>query len=191
MGLEDETIEYKINVINIDFKKHKPKKKEKENEKRIMIDEFGDYDDDLTRKLRLKTINRSNLSTTYEKARKIIAEKNIKNKEDYYELCEKDNRLTKEPEIVFKGKFTNWIEYLSIKREYYDLEMCRRKVDELLSKYPEIKHNKLDMSKVCNDLCGLDNLFPPAGLWVEYYDINDLNNIIIIKNKKKKRSPIV
>lgn len=189
MGLEDETIEHKIKVINIDFKKHK--QKEKENEKRIMIDEFGDYDDDLTRKLRLKTINRSNLSTTYEKARKIIAEKNIKNKEDYYELCEKDNRLTKEPEIVFKGKFTNWIEYLSIKREYYDLEMCKRKVDELLSKYPEIKNNKLDLSKVCNDLCGLDNLFPPAGLWVEYYDINDLNNIIIIKNKKKKRSSII
>jgi len=156
-----------------------------------MIDEFGDYDDDLTRKLRLKTINRSNLSTTYERARKIIAEKNIKNKEDYYELCEKDNRLTKEPEIVFKGKFTNWIEYLSIKREYYDLEMCRRKVDELLSKYPEIKNNKLDLSKVCNDLCGLDNLFPPSGLWVEYYDINDLNDIIIIKNKKKKRSSII
>ena len=191
MGLEDETIEHKIKVINIDFKKHKQKKKEKENEKRIMIDEFGDYDDDLTRKLRLKTINRSNLSTTYERARKIIAEKNIKDKEDYYELCEKDNRLTKEPEIVFKGKFTNWIEYLSIKREYYDLEMCRRKVDELLSKYPEIKNNKLDLSKVCNDLCGLDNLFPPSGLWVEYYDINDLNDIIIIKNKKKKRSSII
>ena len=137
MGLEDETITQKIKVFRIDFEKQKPKKRGKE--KSEMIDEFGDYDEELTTNLRLKTIKRSTLATTYEKARKIIADKNIKSKESYYELCERDNRLSIEPEIVFKGQFTNWIEYLSIERVYYDLETCKNKVGEYLLLYPEIK----------------------------------------------------
>ena len=75
-------------------------------------------------------------SITYEKARKIIADKDIKSKESYYELCEIDNRLSKEPEILFKGQFTNWIEYLSIERVYYDLETCKNKVIEYIDNEP-------------------------------------------------------
>ena len=41
------------------------------------------------------------LTITYKKARKIIAKQNIKSKESYYKLCERDNRLSKEPDIVF------------------------------------------------------------------------------------------
>ena len=77
MGLEDETITQKIKVFKIDIEKQKPKSKEKEE--REMVDEFGEYDDELTQKLRLKTVKRTALSTTYEKARKIIADKNIFN----------------------------------------------------------------------------------------------------------------
>ena len=46
---------------------------------------------------------------TYEKARKIIAAKNIKNisKEEYYKLCDIDNRLSTEPEIIYKGHATD------------------------------------------------------------------------------------
>jgi hypothetical protein len=69
----------------------------KETKKKEMVDEFGEYDDELTQKLRLKTIKRTALATTYEKAIKIIADKNIKSKDSYYELCERDNRLSKEP----------------------------------------------------------------------------------------------
>ena len=38
---------------------------------------------------------------TYKEAKKIIAEQNMNNKEKafYYELCEKDDRLSKEPEL--------------------------------------------------------------------------------------------
>jgi hypothetical protein len=39
-------------------------------------------------------------------------------------MCEKDERLTKDPEKDFKGQFTNWIDYLSIERKYYDFETC-------------------------------------------------------------------
>ena len=129
---------------------------------------------------------RTALATTYEKARKIIADKNIKSKEGYYELCERDNRLSKEPEIVFKGQFTNWIEYLSIERVYYDLEICKNKVGEYLLLYPEIKKHYLNLSNVSNKLCKIDTLFPPNGLWVEYYNVKDLRDIITITNNKKK-----
>ena len=119
MGLEDETITQKIKVFRIDIEKQKPIKREKGE--REIVDEFGEYEHELTQQLRLKTIKRTALSTTYEKARKIIADKNIKSPESYYELCERDNRLSKEPEIAFNGQFTNWIEYLSIERIYLSL----------------------------------------------------------------------
>ena len=189
MGLEDETITQKIKVFRIEIEKQKPKPREKEE--REIIDEFGEYDDELTQKLRLKTIKRTALATTYEKARKIIADKNIKSKESYYELCERDNRLSKEPEIAFKGQFTNWIEYLSIERVYYDLETCKNKVGEYLISYPDIKKHYLDLSIVSNDLVKIDALFPPNGLWVEYYNVKDLRDIITITNKKKKMGAIL
>jgi superfamily II DNA or RNA helicase len=189
MGLEDETITQKIKVFRIDIEKQKLTKREKEE--REIVDEFGEYEDELTQKLKLKTIKRTALSTTYEKARKIIADKNIKSKESYYELCERDNRLSKEPEIVFKGQFTNWIEYLSIERVYYDLETCKNKVGEYLLLRPEIKKYYLDLSVVSNELCKIDALFPPNGLWVEYYNVKDLRDIITIINKKKKMGVIL
>jgi superfamily II DNA or RNA helicase len=204
MSLEDETISQKIKVFRINIEKQKPREKEEKE----MVNEFGEYDDELTQKLRLKTIKRSALTTTYEKARKIIANKNIgvgdfrfaktkqsfaplKNKESYYELCERDNRLSKEPEIVFKGQFTNWIEYLSIERVYYDLKTCINKIDEYLLLYPEIKKHYLDLSIVSNELCKIDSLFPPNDLWVEYYNVKDLKDIITITNNKKKMGVIL
>jgi hypothetical protein len=189
MGLEDETITQKIKVYRIDIEKQKHKPKEKEE--REIVDEFGEYDDELTQKLRLKTIKRTALATTYEKARKIIVDKKIKSKEEYYELCDRDNRLSKEPETVFKGQFTTWIDYLSIERVYYDLETCKNKVSEYLLLYPEIKKQYLDLSIVCKELCKIDALFPPNGLWVEYYNMKDLRDIITITSKKKKLGAIV
>ncbi len=191
MGLEDETITQKIKVSRIDIEKQKPKKQKPKKRKEMgMVNEFGEYNDELTQKLILKTIKRTALTTTYEKTRKIITDKNIKSKESYYELCERDNRLSKEPEIVFKGQFTNWIEYLSIERLYYDLETCKNKVGEYLLLYPEIKKYYLDLSIVMNELVKIDSLFPPNGLWVEYYNVKDLSDLITITNKKKKKGAI-
>jgi len=188
MGLEDETISQKIKVFKINIEKQKPKSREKYE--REMVDEFGEYDDELTQKLRLKTTKRTILGTTYEKARKIIADKNIKDKESYYELCEKDNRLPINPEEQF-AKFTNWIEYLSIERVYYDLETCKNKVGKYLISYPDIKKHYLELSIVSKELCKIDTLFPPNGLWVEYYNVKDLIDIITITNKKKKIGAIL
>jgi len=48
-----------------------------------------------------------------------------------------------------------------------------------------MKKDYLDKSIICNKLCEIDKLFPPNELWVEYYDVNDIGDIIIITNKKK------
>jgi hypothetical protein len=124
------------------------------------------------------------LDTTYEKAREIILSKNIKNKKEYYELCEKDNRLSIEPEIVFKEQFTNWIDYLSIKRIYYDLETCKNKVCEYLSNETNID---FEFTNITKSLKILNDMFPPYDLWCEYYDIHDLTEII----KENKNEELV
>ena len=191
MGLEDETISQKIKVFRVDVDKQKPRPKPREQETREIVDDFGDYDDELTQKLRLKTTQRTAIATTYEKARKIIADNNVKSKESYYEFCERDNRLSKEPEIAFKGQFTNWIEYLSVDRRYYDFETCKNKVSHHLALNPEIQKHYLNLSVISDQLCKLDALFPPNGLWVEYYSVNDLRDIITITNKKKKMGAIL
>ena len=185
-----EVLKYLLYDIEIPFKeiefknRYAPNFKESEH-KSNEYHGINDVKSTLLNLLELEN-KRTSLSTTYEKARKIIADKNIKSKESYYELCQRDNRLPKEPEIVFKGQFTNWIEYLSIERLYYDLETCKHKVDKYLLLYPEIKTHYLDLSIICKKLCKIDTLFPPNGLWVEYYNVKDLLDIITITNKKKK-----
>ena len=180
MGLEDETITDKIKVYRINIKKNKKIKKKDRN------NEIGEYDNEITKELRLKTLKRTILGTTYEKAKKIIANKKIKSKESYYELCKKDNRLTEEPEITYKGQFEGWIEYLNIERKYYDLKTCMKKVKEYLKINPEIKKMHLELSKICEKLCEKDELFPPKGIWVDYYSVRELKELIIIKKNKKK-----
>ena len=186
LGLEDEMVTQKIKVFRIDIDEgHKPReKKEKKSN-----DELGEYDDELTQVLRLKTVERSSLGTTYEKAKKIILSSHIiiENKKSYRDLCERDNRLPKEPEEAFRGKFSSWTDYLSIDRNKYDdLKTCKEKVAKYLS---EVDRSKLlDLSKVCENLCIRDKLFPPYGLWVDFYKVNQLTDIIetTIYSKKKK-----
>lgn len=183
MGLEDELISQKITVSKISVLLEKDLDESQTNDKQ-MIEEFGEYDEELTQKLRLKTTKRTILTTTYEKAKKIIQQYQISNKEEYKELCMVNNKLPLEPEIQFKTHFTNWIDYLGIKRVYYDLETCKQKILEYLEQYHELKEIT-EMSKICGQICAKDSNFPPNGLWVEYYDVVDINEIIILPIKRK------
>jgi hypothetical protein len=131
------------------------------------------------------------IGTTYEKARKIIQDKNIQSRKEYLELCDVDNLLSKNPDELFKGQFTNWCDYLSIDRKYYELEECKMKVNEYISSHIELKKDYLDLEKVCINLCKLDYNFPPPDLWIDYYKINKLEDIIDIKRNKKIKSPIL
>jgi hypothetical protein len=122
---------------------------------------------------------------TYAKAKSLLAKKNIKSKDEYYNLCDNDNRFSKEPDVLFKDTFKNWIDYFSIERRYYELDICKKKINEYLAKYPDLKKHYLKLSIITNKLNELDPLFPPSGLWEEYYKINSLREIINISQKKK------
>jgi hypothetical protein len=178
-----------IPLSEIEFKNRHKSIVEKEN----TTAEYTGINDVKSILLDLLELDNKRVSTgiTYEKARKIIADKNIKDKESYYKLCETDNRLSKEPDIIYKGQFTNWIDYLSIKRVYYELENCKSKINEYLAIFPEIKKNYLNLSIISKQLSEIDEKFPPYGLWVEYYNVKDLNDIIIIINKKKKMGAVL
>ncbi len=168
IGMEDKTISQKIKVYHMNVKSTDVKR----------MNHFGLYDDDLTKELRLKTMNRHSLGISYEKAKKIVREYNLKSKESYYEICERDNRLTTEPDVMYKGQFTNWIDYLGIERIYYDLETCKKKVNEYIRMNPELKKYMFELSKLNEKLCELDSNFPPNGLWVDYYKITSIKIII-------------
>ena len=188
MGLEDETIMTKVKVYKIPINKAGKKSDNNIN----TIDKFDYYDEELTQSLRLKTIPRHALDITYEKARKIIQEKNIKinSKELYYELCSKDVRLPSKPDERFKGQF-DWIYYLGIERIYYEIDKCKEMIDIYLKENPEIKKHYLNLSLVCQELCKLDKSFPPNGLWVEYYKVKELSDIIKISNRQRKPELII
>lgn len=188
MGLEDETIMSKIKVFKIDIDN---KLQGKEKEQNINKIEFGIYDDELTKKLRLKSIPRYALDISYEKAKLINKQKlKVKSKKAYLELCEVDIRLPKNPEERFKGTF-DWIDYLNIVRIYYDLDTCIEKVNYYLFENQDIKKDYLNLSIVCDKLCQLDNNFPPNGLWTDYYRVKNINEIIKISLKKKSKGLIL
>lgn len=171
MGLEDETICQKIKVFKLS----------NETNARLRITES--YDEHLTQMIKLKTIKRTDI--TYLKAKKLIV--NIKTKKDYYQLCEIDNRLPKDPETTFKDQFLGWVDYLSIPREYYDLDTCKDKTHEYFVKYPELKKCLLEPIDICKKLCELDPMFPPYDLWEDYYK-NIIYNIFVTPDKKRRPS---
>ena len=173
MGIEDETISQKIKVYKINMTKQKPKEPKKPKDD--TINDFGEYDDELTQKIRLKTIKRISIGISFTKAKHIVSEKNIISKEHYYTICDIDNRLSKEPEILYEGEFTNWIDYLGIPQKYYDLKTCKDKVSHYLSTKKEID---FEFSEITKKLKKKDDMFPPYDLWCEYYNINDMTEII-------------
>jgi predicted helicase len=184
LSLEDETILTKLKVCKINIEKHGPPKPKN------LIDElskFGEYEEELTQNLKLKSIPRYALDTTYEKAKKIISEKMIKirNKDDYCKVCDIDVRLPKDPEERFKGKF-DWIDYLGINGNFYEYDECKEKINKYLTDNIELKKKSLNLDFICKELCKIDEKFPPYGLWIEYYKIKSLDNIININLSKKK-----
>jgi superfamily II DNA or RNA helicase len=112
----------------------------------------------------------------YETAKEIIKHNNIKTKSEYENFVLTDLRLPDDPECFYSGSFIGWIDYLSIPRDFYDLESCINKVDEILNEN-EIKINSLDLADMCYQLCKLDPMFPPNEMWVYYYKNEGIHNI--------------
>lgn len=185
MGLEDKTIIQKISVFKLNLKTQ-ILKSDKSEDDRSDID-FGEYDDELTEQIRLKNIERGEIGKiSYNKAKKIVNINKIYCKSNYYKLCEEDNRLPIEPEDYFKTNFKGWIDYLNIEPIYYDLEECKRKINEYLTLYPNFKNKHFKLINICDEICKIDKLFPPNDLWTDYYNVKHLQDIIIINYNKKK-----
>lgn len=174
MGLEDTTISQKIQVYRMSIEK-----KTENNEKKL-----NEYDPGMTRDLQLRNISRRKMGISYDKAKAIIAEKSIKCKKEYYQLCERDDRLSEDPEEYYGDRFVDWIDYLSIKRKYYTLANCKKKIQEYLRKNIYLKQYYLNLSELANYLCKLDEMFPPLDLWIDYYN-KRLEEIINLSYKKK------
>ena len=114
-------------------------------------------------------------------------EPKIMSKKDYYNLIKLDLRLPEYPDEEFKGKFINWIDYLNIERKYYEIDICKNKINEYLKIYTDFKKYYLDLQQIAVKLSTIDSMFPPADLWVDYYK-EQLQNLIIIKNNIYKKS---
>jgi hypothetical protein len=177
-----EVVKYFINDIEIKFEDIKFINKDtKLNNKNISENNYNGYEN-----IKSILLNLLENKLSYNEAKIIIKSNNIKTKHDYYLLCESDIRLPKEPEILFKDIFINWLDYLNIEKIYYNLDECKNKIKEYFIKYPELKKYNFELLFITTKLCEYDNLFPPYDLWSEYYHIKDLQDIIIFTNKKKK-----
>jgi len=186
MGTEDETITQKIKVYNIEIKEPSKTQSTPRN-KKSYDGELGEYNANLTSIIKLQTRERTSLGTTYAKACKILADKNIQCSEDYLKFCESNNKLPKNPIEIYKETFKGWIEYLNIRLgpNIYDFETCKKVITQLLIKYPDLKRDYLNLPGIVDKLCKLDPNFPPKHLWEEYYKL-ELRQIIIINIKGKK-----
>ncbi len=129
---------------------------------------------------------------SFEEAKKINYEYNFRSKRSYYKLCEIETNLPIDPEKTYYGQFLGWINYLGIDGDYYDLETCRCKVKQYIKENPELRRYYFDSLKVAKKICKTDDKFPPYDLWVEYYKVMNLSDIINIKffNVLKKTVPL-
>jgi len=172
--------------------------KEKKNKKQIHsitisvegdrnIDESNSCSKTYDRFVNLISYNNSKLS--YLEVKDIIKEYNIKTKENYFRITKDDFRLPKNPEEDFKGKF-NWIDYFSInKKDYFTLDVCKKKSIEYLEKYPDLKKDYLlNPCKITKALSNINIKFPPYDLWCEFYNILDVKKVLKMKKKKKALS---
>ena len=182
MGLEDVTVISKLKVYV-----EEPKIGVLNPKGRICTptDEFI-YSEEMTKRLRLKTTPRASFS--FESVRTILAEKNIRSIEEYFELCDRDMRFPSDPERIFGHLVTrwSWVYYFGISSTFYDIDKCKEKIAEYLTTYPGIRTQYFDLSLVCSELCKLDPMFPPNGLWVDYYKVDELHDIIHFCTKKRK-----
>lgn len=180
MSMEDETIVEKIKVFKVDNDQKRENQEEKDEKEKY---EFGQYDEVMTKLLKLKTTSRIQLDLTYQKTKKIIKTYHLQSKEEYYELYKKDARLPEDPEETFGKTFLGWFDYLGIeiKDKYYNLEDFCKKINEY------IKENNIYEIKDLEMVCKLDIKYPPYDLWTEYYKVNSILEIINLESRKTRK----
>ncbi len=157
---------------------------EKEEKKDVADTEFNEICSKLMKEIELRSIKRDSTKISYNMAKKIIKENNIKSKEEYFNNHIALN-LPYEPDVTFQNNFINWIDYLGIfeTEEYYELSECIEKVKEYLEKMPELKQYYSKLSIIVDKLRLIDSRFPQSGLWIEHYKVVSLKDIIVVNKK--------
>jgi len=82
---------------------------------------------------------------------------------------------------------------LNITQTYYNLEECKKEYKKILKENPALQ-NKL-FSDILKEMKQMDDNFPPPEIWMDYYKINRIEEIIgyisILKRRKKfNKTPI-
>jgi superfamily II DNA or RNA helicase len=183
MGLEDASVISKMSVYRDAPDEEVPNKPPGSNPTMEFV-----YDEEITRRLRLKTTPRTTIG--FEAIRKMLADRNIRSIEQYNDLCECDIRFPRDPEKTFGHLVArwSWVYYFGIQSTFYAIDVCRQKCIDYLEERSDIRTKVLDISVVCEELCKIDAMFPPLGMWVDYYGVNDLSDIIpIFKPLAKKK----
>jgi hypothetical protein len=181
MGLEDETVISKLKVFTEDMERDDKQKPTPSASSNALTKDSFVYSEELTRRLRLKTVARDGYSL--DNVKKLLQTKSVRSISEYLELCDRDTRFPRDPERAFRNQYAkwSWFHYFGIpSTTFYDIAVCKTKCVEYLAIYPEIRSKYLDLSLVCSDLCKLDDQFPPNGMWVDYYEVNELRDLIEI-----------
>ena len=98
MGQEDVMVSQKIKIIRTKIERENlrinvPKLNREDRD-------LGEYDEELTELLKLRTVKRIGSTISFEKARRIVRSKKLNYITEYNELCERDNRIPRR-----SGKF--------------------------------------------------------------------------------------
>ena len=165
MGKQDNNITGKVKFIDISKNVKKLKQPPKETNKQ---------GNKIIENIMLEVKNRLQLGISYEKAKKIIKETKIQfSKDSYRDYCNKDVRLPNDPELTFKRKI-NWVDYLGISRDYYDIDKCKSRINSFLE---NIEYD-IDLNSIAKKIKTIDDKFPPHDLWCDYYNVHDLGDLI-------------
>ena len=146
------------------------------------------FDDIGTQLLKTRFVHRMNI-LPYNKAKEFLATKKLISYNEYYLFCNTDNRFSLEPDALYKTNFTNWMDYLSIERIYYNFDECEEKIQQYI-KEKKVQIDVLDLESVCKQLYLLDNKFPPCDFWCDYYNINKLSDVIRHSKKVQKKKTL-
>lgn len=192
MGLEDgdicEKISYQEVVVNYEISESDLEDESLKKGLRLRTSMI-DIDLKICEKIKFKIFNRESLGAmTYENAKNFLANKHCKTKQEYIAKFKNNSRLSMEPE-VFYGSVFNWKDYLSIPEDtYYNKSECMEKVQQHL--YNQEARLNTDYFSLCKLLHEKDSKFPPAEMWIHFYQVNKLDEIIILKSFTKKTSKI-
>jgi predicted helicase len=195
LGSEDETLPQKIKAYRITIDKQDAAAARRlaaaEAAAARMLaaeqcDRFGEFDDELTRQLRLKTISREAFGMSYSRAKLLLAPYNIRSKTTYRIFCEKNGRFSKNPKEDYGKQFLGWVDYLSIPQVYYTKEEWIDKIRDYVnsdSKLIELigtmrMFGSVNVDTVCRELCRMDAMFPHYEVWADYYEGASIGDII-------------